>query len=36
MAIVKGAGKTALIVVLVLVALHYVAPASAKAYLGTT
>lgn len=36
MAKLKGAGVTALIVVAVLVALHYVAPANVKAYTGTT
>jgi hypothetical protein len=35
MAIAKGAGKTALIVVAVLVLLHYVGPAAVKTHTGT-
>lgn len=35
MAIAKGAGKTALVVVAVLVVLHFVAPAKVKEFTGT-
>lgn len=35
MALAKSIAKTAAVVVLVLVALHYVAPAQLKAYTGT-